>query len=109
MTLRQRAVEKEKMLFTIVFSFFHNVIKAFIDKFNNFRTINFLTNYKILDWSKLKVPVLADDNLNVVQMIISIYQGRNIKGNGENDGYQHFLLLLQCFEKLFPKVIKNCT
>ena len=31
----------------------------------------------------------------------------NIVAKGENAGYQHFLLFLQCFEKLsFPEVLK---
>ena len=33
-------------------------------------------------------------------MIISVFERvENIVGKGENAGYQHFLLFLQCFEK----------
>ena len=37
-------------------------------------------------------------------MIISVFDRvENIVGKGENAGYQHFLLFLQCFEKAsFP-------
>ena len=37
-------------------------------------------------------------------MIISVFDRvENIVGKGENDGYQHFLLFPQCFEKAsFP-------
>ena len=60
--------------------------------------VNFLRNNKILDWSKLKA--FADDKLNVAEMIISLYDRvENIVGKGENAGYQHFLLFLQCFHK----------
>ena len=55
---------------------------------------------KILALSKLKV--FADDNFNVIQMV-RFFFGRveNILGKGENAGYQHFSLFLQCFNP-FP-------
>ena len=31
----------------------------------------------------------------------------NIVGKGENAGYQHFLLFLQCFQDFFPGVVKS--
>ena len=56
---------------------------------------------KILALSKLKV--FADDNFNAIQMV-RFFFGRveNILGKGENAGYQHFSLFLQCFNP-FPK------
>ena len=42
-------------------------------------------------------------------MIISVFDRvENIVGKGENDGYQHFLLFPQCFEKaFFPDISKG--
>ena len=57
------------------------------------------TGNKILDLSKLKA--FADDKSNVTQNLKFIFaQVQNILGQGENAGYQHFLLFLQCFLKL---------
>ena len=43
---------------------------------------------------------LTDDNLNVAQMMIyATDRLENFVGKGENAGYQHFLLFLQCFQK----------
>ena len=55
-------------------------------------------NCKTSDLSKLKA--FADDKLNVTQNLKFVW-GRleNIAGKGENAGYQHFLLFLQCFQK----------
>ena len=47
------------------------------------------------------MKVIADDNLNVVQIIIYVPDKvENIVGSGENAGYQHFHLFPQCFQKL---------
>ena len=55
--------------------------------------VNPLPNNKILDMTKLKA--FADDKLNVTKMKISLYDRvENTKGEGENAGIQHFLLLL---------------
>ena len=62
---------------------------------NNF---NPSLNDKITDWSKLKAS--ADDNINVNEKFQFILgKVENIVGNGENAGYQHFLLFPQCFQK----------
>ena len=44
-------------------------------------------------------------------MIISVFDSvENIVGKGENAGYQHFLLFLQCFEKAsFPGVFQKVS
>ena len=64
-------------------------------------SFNRLPNDKILALSKLKA--LADDKLNVAKIMISVsYWVENIVGKGENAGYQHFLLFLQCFQKVSP-------
>ena len=57
-----------------------------------------LPNDKILDWSKLKA--LADDKINAIKPLKFVL-GRleKIVGNGQNAGYQHFLLFPQCFQK----------
>ena len=59
---------------------------------------NPLPNDKILDMTKLKA--FADDKIDVAQMIVSVFDRvENIVGKGKNDGYQHFLLFPQCFQK----------
>ena len=61
-----------------------------------------LPSDKFLDWSKLKE--LADNKINVIE-ILKFVLGKveNLVGKGENAGYQHFLLFLQCFQKAsFP-------
>ena len=69
--------------------------------------INSLPSAKILDVTKLKA--FADDKINVAQMIVSVFDRiGNIVGKGENAGYQHFLLFLQCFQKpSFLGVVKS--
>ena len=55
--------------------------------------LNSLAKDQLLDLTKLKA--IADDNINVAQMMISVsHRIRNIVGKGENAGYQHFRLLL---------------
>ena len=61
-------------------------------------TINPLPNDKILDRSKLKA--FPDDKINVTKHLkFGMGWVENIVGNGENAGYQHFLLFSQCFQK----------
>ena len=66
------------------------------------RKIDSVSNKKCLDQSKFKA--FADDNLNVYQKL-KFASGRveNILGNGENAGYQHFVLLHSVFKRLLPK------
>ena len=46
------------------------------------------------------MKTFADDNLNVTPMNeFELERVENIVERGENAGYQHFLLFLQCFEK----------
>ena len=62
--------------------------------------VNSFPNDKILNWSKLKA--FADENFNIAKTMISVCDTvKNIVGKGENAGYQHFLLLAQCFQKVF--------
>ena len=43
---------------------------------------------------------LADDKVNVAEKLkFALGRTENIVGKGENAGYQHFLLFLQCFQK----------
>ena len=60
--------------------------------------INSLPHDKILDWFKLKA--FADDKMKPTEKLKFVL-GRveNTVGKGENAGYQHFLLFLQCFQK----------
>ena len=51
-----------------------------------------------LDLSELRAFV--DNNFNVAQMEWFFFDKiENMVGKGENAGYQHFLLFLQCFQK----------
>ena len=61
--------------------------------------VNSLPNNKILNVTKLKAFV--DDKLTVARMMIFLFDKvENTVGKGENAGYQHFLLFLECFPKL---------
>ena len=49
-----------------------------------------------------KLKTLADEKINVAQMITSVFDMvENTVGKGENAGYQHFLLFPQCVRKAF--------
>ena len=66
---------------------------------NELTGLNSLPNNKNLDLSKSKD--FADDKINVSQNINCVLgRAENIVGKGENAGYQHFLLLPQCFQKI---------
>ena len=56
-----------------------------------------LPNDKVLDWSKLKV--FADGKIKTMYFVFDVVE--KTVGNGENAGYQHFLLLPQCFQRAF--------
>ena len=60
---------------------------------------NSLPNNTIFNWSKLKA--FADDKEKKKKKKLKFALGRveNIVGKGENAGYKHFLLFLQCFQK----------
>ena len=75
--------EKEKMLVTIVQDWQKMLLT--------------LSNDKNLHMTKLKAFA---DNSNFASMMISLlHRAGNTVGKGENAGYQHFLLFLQCFPK----------
>ena len=58
--------------------------------------INSFPNNTILGISKFK----ASDKFGVAEIIgFAFERVENIVGKGENAGYQHFLLFLQCFQK----------
>ena len=64
-------------------------------------SLNTLPYNQILDVTKLKA--FADDKLHVAKMKISLLdREENSVGKGENIGYQHFLIFLQCFPKPPP-------
>ena len=56
-----------------------------------------------------KLKPFTDDKMNVAQKMISVFDRvENIVGKGENAGYQHVLLLPQCFQKpSFFRVVKT--
>ena len=59
-----------------------------------------LPNNKFLDCSKLKA--FADEKINMAEKLHFVLGWvENIVGKEENDGYQHFLLFPQCFQKAF--------
>ena len=62
----------------------------------NERCMNCISNDKILDWSKLKAS--ADEKINAINKLKFVLGWvENIVEKGENAGFQHFLLLPQCF------------
>ena len=73
--------EKEKLLVTRNFSFSHNVFHSYIS----------LVHQNV---------ALGGNGLNVNNKLkFGLGRVENIVGKGENAGYQHFLLLLRCFQK----------
>ena len=56
-----------------------------------------------------KLKAFASDKLNVAKMTISLCDRvENTMEKEENDGYQHFLLIPQCFQKpSFVRVVKS--
>ena len=80
-------LHRNQMIFTVF------VVSTVHEMFNS------LPNGIFLEWSKLKA--FAVDNLYVAQMMIYVFDRvENIVGNGENAGFQHFLLFPHCFLKL---------
>ena len=48
-----------------------------------------------------KLKVYEDDKINVIgKLKLVLERVENIVGKGENAGYKHFLLFLQCFQKV---------
>ena len=84
-----------------------------VQMISNWTSLNILSfdnsspNDKILDWSKLKA--FADNKINETEKLKFVLGvAENTVGKGENAGYQHFLLLSQCFQKLsFSGVVKS--
>ena len=67
------------------------------NKIGNHLSLNFLSNDKILDWLKLKA--FADTKIIVTEKLKFVLERvENIVEEGENAGYQHFLLFPQCFQ-----------
>ena len=59
----------------------------------------FLPDDKIFYWSKLKA--CADHKISMTENLkFVLWRAKNIVGNRENAGYQHFLLLPQYFRRL---------
>ena len=78
--------------------FFFSYIDAFYMCTSQNEEIRLNKDNKIL--SRTKLEAFAEHNFSVVQiMIYGLDWVENILGNGENAGYQHFLLFPQCFQK----------
>ena len=92
------------MLVTSIFSFSHNVFCSFIE-LNASLTLYQID--KILD--QIRFRALADDKINEARKLeFALGKVGNIFGEGENAGYQHFLLFQKCFLKsAFSGVIKS--
>ena len=72
--------------------------------YQNILCFNPLPNWKDKNLDTTKLKACADKKMNtcIAKKMISVFdRGENIVGNGEkfNAGYQHFLLLPQCFQK----------
>ena len=53
-------------------------------------------------WDLSKSKAFADDNITAAQMMRFFFDMiENIVEKGENAGYQHFLLFLQCFQMTY--------
>ena len=62
------------------------------------KTGQLFTKRQFLDYNIF--TAFAEDKLNLAKMMISVFdREENIVRKGENAGYQHFLLLKQCFQK----------
>ena len=49
-----------------------------------------------------QLEAFTDGKIKVLKMMIFVFDRvENIVGKGENAGYQHFLLLPQCFQRAF--------
>ena len=84
------AIKAENRTNFIIYSVSPNVCNVF----------NPLPHDKILGLPKLKT--FADDKLNVTQDIkVFFHWMENIVGKAEIAGYQHFLLIPQCFQNAF--------
>ena len=58
--------------------------------------------YNKLFLTVTELKAVVDDKLNIAKVKISLFDRlENTVGKGENAGYQHFLLFLQCFPKPF--------
>ena len=69
--------------------------------------VNPFLNDKILDRSKFKTN--ADNKITVIHNLNFVLgMVENILGKGGNAGYQHFVLLAKCFQKVsFLRVVKS--
>ena len=87
--------------------FKEKVFYPFTDRYNFYisniyfvisQCFNPLPNEKLSEVTKLKA--FADDKLNIVKMVITLFDRvENTVEKGENAGYQHFLLFQQSFPK----------
>ena len=65
---------------------------------NKSESVNSLPNDTILGMSKFKAD--ADDKFGLGEITRFVFERvENIVGNGEDAGYQHFLLFLQCLQE----------
>ena len=105
--------EKKKIQVASIHAFFQKCLQnsAFPVMFNPFPDDKSLA---------FKLKAFAVDNFFVAQNVLYMYffeRVENIVGKGENAGYQHFLLSLQCFQNVFNVfilffligVIKSCN
>ena len=74
------------------------------------KRIKSLPNDKILDWSKFKVHVFAEDKLNVARIMISVSDGlENIVGKGEMLVTSTFSFSHNVFKRLLSKGLCGYT
>ena len=87
----ENIVGKGEIASTSNFSFYHNVFKRLL--FQTHQKVSLCGN------GLTKLKIFENDNLNGLQMKISVFDWVENVGKGENAGYQHFLLFPQCFGK----------
>ena len=63
--------------------------------------IHLIFSQRTKTFALTRLEVFADDKLQIVEIMISVFDRVENMGKGENAGYQYFLLFPQCFPKLY--------
>ena len=88
----------DKMLVTRIDPYSAMIFFTNSDSNIRFLALTLYQTNKFLDWSVFKA--FADDKINVTAKLKYMFRRvENSVGNGDNTGYQHFLLSPQCFQK----------
>ena len=89
-------------------TFFPDALSSLFQNVDQILKLNSLPNDKMLDQSKMKA--FAVNKIKLTQkskLDLGWVKKKNIVGNGENAGYQHFLLYPQCLQNAFYTELLN--